>query len=253
MHRRAHGGAWSVAALLIGSCTAVEADEPPHMPTSYSSGAAAPTSNTSTFEPATPVAPPAAPKTTPIAAATPTAIDLEADSGALEIIATPFVPYASAHSLHGQTPTPGVVNVGPPPISISPATTAGPLVAIELSPEEKSLLEKVLRGGGAKQETPNAKPAATAEPTPAATAPVSDASPKPKVAEVVAKAAASAENVGKKLGVAPVAAAPLEQPDRTPAKITPLPPLDREVPSTFQLPPNLPQPPIPLEFPRTGT
>lgn len=250
MHRRAHGGAWSVAALLIGSCTAVEAGEPPRMPTSYSSGAAAPTSNTSTFAPAATVATPAAPITPPIA--TPTAIDLEADSGALEIIATPFVPYASAHPLHGQTPTPGIVNVGPPPISMSPATTAGPLVAIELSPEEKNLLEKVLRGGGAKQETPNAKTAATAEATPAAGAPVSDASPKPKVAEVVAKAAASAENVGKKLGVAPVAVARPEQPDRSLAKITPLPPLDREVPSTFQLPPNLPQPPIPLEFPRTG-
>ena len=249
MHRRAQGGAWSVAALLIGSCTAVEAGEPPRMPTSYSSGAAAPTSNVSTFAPA-------GAATRPAAVPTPTAIDFNTNSGAMEIIATPFVPYASAHALRGPAASQaGVASAAPPPppISTSPATDAGRLVPIELSPEEKSLLEKVLRGVAVKQEAPAANFTAVADAQSEAKAPVDEKKPAPSVARDRGQLAATMLAEDKKVSITPAAAAMPKASEPSTAKITPLPPLDQEVPSTFKLPPNLPQPPIPLEFPRTGS
>src|SRR5690348_14776419 len=113
MHRRAHGGAWAAAALLIGHCSFAAAGEPPRMPTSYTSGTTAPTtnaptSNVSTFAPAAAAATPAASvpgKSAPM----PVAIDLGASSGAIEIIPTPFVPYASAYTQRGHALSP--VNV----------------------------------------------------------------------------------------------------------------------------------------------
>ncbi len=248
MHRRAQGGAWSVAALLIGSCTAVEAGEPPRMPTSYSSGAAAPMTNVSTFAPA-------GAATMPAAVPTPSAIDFNTNSGAMEIIATPFVPYASAHALRGPAASPaGVASAAPPPpISTSPATDAGRLVPIELSLEEKSLLEKVLRGVAVKQEAPAANFTAVADAQSEAKAPVDEKKPAPSVARDRGQPAARVPAEGKKVSITPTAAAMPKASEPSTAKITPLPPLDQEVPSTFKLPPNLPQPPIPLEFPRTGS
>lgn len=290
MHRRAHGGAWGAAALLIGSCSLVEAAEPPRLPTKYSSGTisnSAHLSGVSSFSAAGSFAPSPAPTVGQM----------------IEIVPTPIVPSASALSQRGQLFQPTTVahvphapqvlpptTVGLTPTDLSGATVlgntlpkvtiVGPLVPVNLSPQEKELLEKALRGStqtnqplptkdpkskktaidpfaptNSKPSSPEAKPKMNLVKPPVVESKVTEAADEiddetqaaldPPMVEPESSAAKKA--LANRVTSSPAKIA--EVPES--AKIVPLPPLDREVPSKFAMPLNLPQPPIPLEFPRT--
>jgi hypothetical protein len=302
MHRRAHGGAWSAAVLMIGSCSASLAAEPPRAG-GYSSGTSssnaaissggaisngAGSSNVSTFVPhpgsTSAFTPPTGNGLTPVAG------NSAAAARAIEIVPTPFVPYASVLAQQGRVFSPATVaNVPMPmptvtpnslgsanspgwiakegtrapmsPIAGSPVAINAPLVPVILPEAERALLEKALRGAGAPStdevEAGSVKPPAVsstaaepiaAEPI-AARAGAKPAASTPDAAESDASAAPakSSETAAKKLPAVKEEVAVV-----SPAKITPLPPLEREEPSGPSPTMNLPQPPIPLEYPRTG-
>lgn len=357
MQRRAHGGAWGAAALLIGSCSFVEAGEPipklklAQAPAHYSSGTVS-----GNLVSADPVASSVSSFT---AARGPAA---SSGVASLEILPTPFVPSAatlsqSAGSYPGKLFAPTTVaNLSQPPQALNPQTLSsstsgftpsnlagatatandvgavtivGPMVPLNLSPQEKELLEKALRGlttptttttttagttsTAAKTPADNenfvdAKTAGTEKPakidktaeiksseiknavvakpekieppaktrtakerlladagTEATTSGAADesaaetnppaAAVKPKISgESAAKIVAAAPPTNSSNTISTAGASTTPKPVTSgEGKIVPLPPLEREVPSSFALPVNLPQPPIPLEFPRTGS
>jgi hypothetical protein len=274
MHRRAHGGAWSAAVLMIGTCSASLAAEPPRAG-GYSSGASisnaaistsgaisngAGSSNVSTFVPhsgsTSAFTPPTGNGMTPVAG------NSAAAARAIEIVPTPFVPYASVLAQQGRVFSPATVaNVPLPlptvtpnslgaatspgwiakegarapmsPIAGSPVAINAPLVPVILPEAERELLEKALRGGsGARDGEVDAGPA---KPSAAAKLGANEA------------AATSGETAAKKSPAMKEEVAVV-----TPPTIRPLPPLEREEPSGPSPTMNLPQPPIPLEYPRTG-
>jgi len=355
MQRRAHGGAWGAAALLIGSCSFVEAGEPipklklAQAPAHYSSGTVS-----GNLVSADPVASSVSSFT---AARGPAA---SSSVASLEILPTPFVPSAatlsqSAGSYPGKFFAPTTVaNLSQPPQALNPQTLSsstsgftpsnlagaaatandvgavtivGPMVPLNLSPQEKELLEKALRGLTTPATTTTAGTTSTAAKTPAdkensvdaktagpekpakidktaeiksseiknavvakpekieppvktrtakerlladagTEATTSDAAEE-SAAEINPPAAAVKPKISGESAAKIVAAAPPTNSSNTistagasttpkpvtsgEGKIVPLPPLEREVPSSFALPLNLPQPPIPLEFPRTGS
>lgn len=298
MHRRAHGGAWSAAVLMIGCCSASFAAEP-RLASGYSSGTATTgglaatggtmstsvgTSNVSTFVPHTSPTSPVV-STSPVAnsassasmlgAMTPIGSDSAASARAIEIVPTPLVPYASVLAQQGRVFSPSsVANVPPATLMVGPnslglptspgwipkdpsraaiapfatAPTApvvdsaaatsmpisAPLVPVILPAAEKALLEKALLGASAPSEVATKADAVATSPSKADVAPVETVSK--TVAEPVLKSPPIAEEVAV----------------ASPARITPLPPLEREVASPPLPSMNLPQPPIPLEYPRTG-
>jgi len=196
MHRRAHGGAWSAAVLMIGSCSASLAAEPPRAG-AYSSGTSssnaaissggaisngAGSSNVSTFVPhpgsTSAFTPPTGNGMTPVAG------NSAAAARAIEIVPTPFVPYASVLAQQGRVFSPTTIANVPLPlptvtpnslgaanspgtalstgwiakegarapmsqIAGSPVANNAPLVPVILPEAERALLEKALRGAGA--------------------------------------------------------------------------------------------------------
>lgn len=145
-------------------------------------------------------------------------------------------------------------------------TTSAPLVPVILPEAERELLEKALRGASglsaAEAETATTRPPITTSPVATAsvaTLKVAEASGENAVASATLSERTAADIEARALPMKPRAAAENESPAKKEdlasagkAKLTPLPPLEREEPSTPAPTVNLPQPPIPLEYPRTG-
>ncbi|MCE9604672.1 MAG: hypothetical protein K8U03_07185 [Planctomycetia bacterium] len=200
---------------------------------------------------------------------------------AIEIVPTPIVPYASVLSQQGQLFSPTTVANIPYAPHVLPATTidltptdsgttkvlkildAGRLVPVNLPGLENGTKEKPLKAVPAALEKPvvvekkMASAQAEAKPTPAVATPLELGSVAKKIAEgETSETKTALESAPKKPAVV-----------EGQAKIVPLPPVEREEPSREAVPQkamplktapqkatplNLPQPPIPLEYPKTG-